>query len=58
MISLTYAQLVAIDKTFARRVLLQTYDDLGGNISQTARKLSCSRNTVNKWVRRHRQNRG
>ena len=58
MISLTYSELVAIDKTFARRMLLQTYDDLGGNISQSAKKLCCSRNTVKKWVRRHRQKRG
>lgn len=53
MISLAYAELAAIDETLARRMLLKAYHDLGGNVSQTAGSLSCSRNTVRKWVRRH-----
>lgn len=39
-------------------MLLQTYDDWVGDVSQTAKKLGRSPNTVKKEVRRHRQNRG
>ncbi|TKJ30227.1 MAG: hypothetical protein CEE40_05550 [Chloroflexi bacterium B3_Chlor] len=48
----------AIDESSARRMLLEVYHDLGGNVSQTARELCCSRNTVRKWVRRHRDSLG
>lgn len=58
MISLSYAQFAAIDETLARHMLPEAYHDLGGNVSQTASKLSCSRTTVRKWVRRHRGNPG
>lgn len=58
MISLTYAEVVAIDKQFARRVHPQSFDEMQGSMSQTAGKLFCSRSTVKKWVRRHRQNLG
>jgi putative transposase len=58
MISLTYSQLAAIDESLARRMLLEIYHDFGGNVSRTARELCCSRNTVRKWVRRHRDNLG
>jgi putative transposase len=58
MISLTYAEFVAIDETLARRMLLEVYQDCGANVSRTARELCCSRNTVRKWVRRHRDNLG
>ena len=58
MISLTYAQFAAIDATLARRMLLEVYQECGGNVSQTARELCCSRNTVRKWVRRHQDNLG
>lgn len=58
MISLTYAQLAAIDETVARRMVLKVYHDLGDNVSRTARNLSCSHNTVRKWVSRDRDNVG
>lgn len=58
MISLTYAEYAALDQTLARRMLLEVYKRLDSNVSQTAEELCCSRNTVRKWARRHRDNLG
>lgn len=40
MISFTHADLVATDRRSAPPMLLRTNDHSGGNISQTAKKLS------------------
>lgn len=55
MITYTYRELLDINKKEARMKLVETYQGKEGNVSQTANELSCSRNTVKKWVRRYKE---
>lgn len=48
MISLIYAEFAAIDDSLTRRILLEVYKRLDGNVSKIARDLCHSRNTVRK----------
>ncbi len=52
MIQLTYQELYRIIPLEARKILLKTFEEMGGNVFCTAKTLHCSRNTVKKFVRR------
>ena len=52
MIQLTYQELYRINPVEARKILLKTFEEMGGNVLCTAKTLHCSRNTVRKFVRR------
>jgi len=50
MIQLTYEELYRINPLEARKILLKTLRESGGKFLRTAKLLSCSRNTVKKFV--------
>ncbi|GEM_PF-4205066 len=52
MIQLTYQELYRINPLEARKILLKTFEETGGNVLRTAKTLRCSQNTVKKFVRR------
>ena len=53
MITLTYKQLYQINTPEARKLLIKAFEENNKNISLTARRLSCSRNTVRKITTRY-----
>jgi len=55
MIQLTYRELYRMNPLEARKILLSTFEQTGGNFLLTAKELGCSRNTVKKFVHRDRQ---
>lgn len=54
MIQLTHQELYGINPLEPRKILLSTFEQTGGNFLRTAKELSCSRNTVKKFVRRQK----
>ena len=52
MVSLSYYQLYKMNKLEARKLLVKIFKETE-NVTQTAMRLSCSRNTIRKFVKRY-----